>query len=206
MCVTKRAWHQPKGHVPILVGTLDLCQPCLCPPPGPVRTGNGLCHTGKRSACKLTTGRGGGGGGRLQRDGRGPPPPIHQHAIQPGCAGRQGGQPGWSKTAAPPPVLSTHPQAPLGSTAPPARNCAGGGEVHKNITSSSLSPSPAAGGWLGAVGTCRIRPRCSCREYIQLGRFCLEGWLPKTLDRHGGSPARDPHQDPLDTVVGVPKT
>lgn len=49
--MTKRAWHQPKGHVPILVGTLDLCQPCLSPP-SPVRTGNGLCHTGKRSACK----------------------------------------------------------------------------------------------------------------------------------------------------------
>lgn len=137
--------------------------------------------------------------------GEDPPPPFTSMQSSLAVLGDRVANRAGAKLQPPPPVLSTHPQAPLGSTAPPARNCAGGGEVHKNITSSSLSPSPAAGGWLGAVGPCRIRPRCSCREYIQLGRFCLEGWLPKTLDRHGGSPARDPHQDPLDTVVGVPK-
>lgn len=197
MCVTKRAWHQPKGHVPILVGTLDLCQPCLCPPPGPVRTGNGLCHTGKRSACKLTTGRGGGGGGRLQRDGRGPPPPFTSMQSSLAVLGDRVANRAGAKLQPPPPPSSPRTLKPLlGAQSPPPETVPGGGRYIK------ISPAPRChrplqqgGGW-GPWGHAGSGPGAAAGNIFSWGGFALRGGCPRPWIGMGvpqrGTPTKTP--------------
>lgn len=180
-------------------GPRTSASPACVPPQPRENRKRTLSHRKEVSLQGLTTGRGG-GGGRLQRDGRGPPPPFTSMQSSLAVLGDRVAKLGCSQLRAgaklQPPLSSPRTLSPTWEHGPPARNCGGGCEVHKNITSSSLSPSPAARGWLGAVGPCRIRPRCSCREYIQLGRFCLGGVAAQHPGSAWGFPSEGPPPRP----------